>query len=362
MGVTHHRKLADVAGVDVVGVVDIDAVRRSYAEEDGLVVYPDLEAALVDDSFDFVFVCTPNDSHRPIAEVSLRAGKHVICEKPAMMSAGELEGIVDLATAEGLIFAVHQNRRWDEDYLAMKSLYDDRTLGPVHFIETRIHGSRGIPGDWRREKSRGGGMLLDWGVHLLDRLLVMVDSKVVGVYGRLSYVRGHDVEDGFSAYLTFANGVEALVDVSTTSYIPVPKWRMQGRWGTATIEDWEMNGKVLVHTRGDEADAVPIAAGAGMTKTMSPRQVDYQALRANDPAVEFQPLPRIDADIGDFYRNVLAAADGREPLLVKNEEVLRTMRLLQAIEESHRERQVVAFESAEQEELIIQTPSTRERD
>jgi len=124
----------------------------------------------------------------------------------------------------------------------------------------------------------------------------------------------------------------------------------------------DVNGKVLVHTRGDEADAVPIAAGAGMTKTMSPRQVDYQALRANDPAVEFQPLPRIDADIGDFYRNVLAAADGREPLLVKNEEVLRTMRLLQAIEESHRERQVVAFESAEQEELIIQTPSTRERD
>jgi len=348
MGVTHFEKLADVDGVEVVGAVDIDPAREHYAAEDGLHVYPDLEAALADDGVDFVFVCTPNDSHRSIAEAALRAGKHVMCEKPAMLDSEELAAVTSLAVATGRVFAVHQNRRWDEDYLSIKHLYDDETIGRIGYIETRVHGSRGIPGDWRARKAQGGGMLLDWGVHLVDRLLLMVDSPVVGVYGRLSFVLGKEVEDGFKAYLTFANGVEALVDVSTTNYIPLPKWLVQSVRGTATIDDWQMNGKVLFHaeTLDEEDDAEPIAAGAGMTKTMAPRKVDFKALVANDPAVEFLPLPRVDTDVKGFYRNALAAADGGAPLLVAHAELLRTMRLLEAIEESHRTGQVVAFEPA----------------
>jgi predicted dehydrogenase len=346
MGVTHRKKLATVEGVEVVGAVDIDPVREQYADEDGLHVYPNLTAALEDESTDFVFICTPNDSHRPIAEAALGAGKHVMCEKPAMLSSAELETVVALAEEKGLVFAVHQNRRWDEDFLSIKALYDGLTIGPIHYIETRSHGSRGIPGDWRKLKASGGGMLLDWGVHLVDRLLILVGSPVVGVFGRLSYVLGNEVEDGFKAYLTFANGVEALIDVSTTSYIPLPKWLVQSTRGSATIDDWEMNGKVLFHERGEEADAIPVVAGSGMTKTMAPRQVDFRALRSNDPAVKFRPLPRPPSDVTEFYRNALAVADGRADLVVKNEQVLRTMRLLEAIAESHLTSQVIAFEPA----------------
>ena len=75
-------------------------------------------------------------------------------------------------------------------------------------------------------------------------------------------------------------------------------------------------------------------------------KVDFMALRSNDPAVRFLPLPRIQTDVRDFYRNVLAAADGTAELIVKNEQALRTMRLLEAIAESHHTGRVVAFESA----------------
>ena len=344
MGIAQRRKLDELRGVTVAGAVDIDPVRERYASEDGLRVYPDLKAALSDDSVDIALISTPNDSHRAIAESALRAGKHVICEKPAMMSSTDLKAVISLARASGLVFAIHQNRRWDEDYLAMKLLYDRQTLGPVHYIESRVHGSRGIPGDWRKEHARGGGMLLDWGVHLIDRLLAMVASPVVSVFGRLSYVLGNEVDDGFKAYLTFANGVEALIDVSTTSLIPAPKWRMEGLNGTATIDDWDMHGSILVHDRSREVDAVPVAAGAGMTKTMAPREVDYQALRANDPAVTFLPIPRVEVDTMQFYRNVLAAAEGLDPLIVSHDHAVRTMRLLEAIADSHRLHGVVAFE------------------
>lgn len=190
-------------------------------------------------------------------------------------------------------------------------------------------------------------MLLDWGVHLVDRLLVMVDSPVVGVFGRLSYVLGHDVEDGFKAYLTFANGVDALVDVSTTSYVPLPKWLLQSARGTAVIDDWEMNGKVLYLQREGESDAMPIQAGAGMTKTMAPRLVDYKTRLSQDSAVTFLPLPRVAGDLGEFYRNVLDAADGQAELLITNEQVSRTLRVLEAIRESHEKGQVINCETGE---------------
>ena len=93
----------------------------------------------------------------------------------------------DKAVQTGKFLTVHQNRRWDEDFLAVKNLYDHGWMGTPFRIESRVHGSRGIPGDWRQKPERGGGMVLDWGVHLLDQALMMVPEKVVRVYACLLY-------------------------------------------------------------------------------------------------------------------------------------------------------------------------------
>ena len=87
---------------------------------------------------------------------------------------------------------VHQNRRWDEDYLTIKRIYDEGRLGRVFKIESRVHGSRGIPSDWRNQKAYGGGMVLDWGIHLLDQLLMMVKEPVVSVYADLDNVTNQE--------------------------------------------------------------------------------------------------------------------------------------------------------------------------
>jgi len=340
MGFTHINNLKAL-GVEVAGIVDIDPVARQEAAEAGLHVYPDLEAALADEKVDFVFICTPNEVHRPIALAALAAGKHVITEKPAMLNSAEIEEVMAAAQAADKKFIVHQNRRWDEDYLVMKALHDGRTLGEVTFIETRVDGSRGIPGDWRRDPNRGGGMVLDWGVHLVDRLLCMIPSPVKTVYGRLSYALDAPVEDGFTIYLTFANGVEALVACTTDNYAPRAKFHLTGKRGTATVDDWQMNGKIVRRVEDVEPDAVPIVAGKGMTKTMAPRIVDYAQLAKVQDNVEVLPLPRIDSDINDFYRNALAAADGTAEQAVSTPSVLRCMRVLEAARVSHETNTVV---------------------
>lgn len=334
MGFTHINNLKAL-GVDVAGIVDIDPVAEREAAMAGLHVYPTLEDACADQSVDFLFICTPNEVHRPIALAGLAAGKHVITEKPAMLNSAEIDEVSAAADAAGRLFIVHQNRRWDEDYLAMKQLYTEQAIGEVTFIETRVDGSRGIPGDWRRDPDRGGGMVLDWGVHLVDRLLCMVPSPVRTVYGRLSYALGAPVEDGFTAYLTFANGVEALVACTTDNYAPRAKFHMTGRRGTATVDDWELHGKIVRRVADIEPDATPIVAGKGMTKTMAPRIVDYAKLAKVQDNVEVLPLPRVESDINDFYRNAIAAAEGTEPPAVTNGSVLRCMRVLEALRRSH---------------------------
>jgi predicted dehydrogenase len=114
---------------------------------------------------------------------------------------------------------VHQNRRWDDDFLIIKKLVEEQKLGHVFRIESRVHGSRGIPGDWRKEKVHGGGMVLDWGVHLLDQILYMYgDRKIETVYASLTNITNQEVDDGFTAILTFEGGTEVLVEVGTNNH------------------------------------------------------------------------------------------------------------------------------------------------
>ena len=85
--------------------------------------------------------------------------------------------MMDAAERTGNFLTVHQNRRWDEDFWTVKKILEEGKLGEVFRIESRVHGSRGIPGDWRQEKEHGGGMVLDWGVHLLDQAMLDVYKR-----------------------------------------------------------------------------------------------------------------------------------------------------------------------------------------
>ena len=176
MGNWHRELIETIDGLEVAGIYDISEARVKFAEEVGVKAYESLDALLEDERIDIVLVSTPNDLHNPIAIKAMRAGKNVVSEKPVTLSSKDLQEMIDVSKETGKLFTVHQNRRWDEDFLTMKKIYDEQLLGDVYRIESRVHGSRGIPGDWRQEKEHGGGMVLDWGVHLLDQILLMMGT------------------------------------------------------------------------------------------------------------------------------------------------------------------------------------------
>jgi len=335
MGSWHAKLLRSMSEVNLKGIYDILPERAQAARDGGIFAYETFNAVLEDKTVELIVIAIPNDQHRDIAIKVMEAGKNVICEKPVALSSVELQDMIDAAVKNNVVFTVHQNRRWDEDFLTIKQIFENNMLGNVFNIESRVHGSRGIPGDWRNTKKCGGGMVMDWGVHLIDQVLMMLAGrKLLSLYATLSYVTNEEVDDGFKILFNFENNLSCQVEVGTSNFISLPRWYIEGENGTAIIEDWSLNGKIVMVSDWENRDAVPVVTSAGITKTMAPR--------TNETIQEY-PLPKVSSDVKDFYRNVVKAIDGIEEIIVKHEEIMKSMQVMEAVMQSAQTNQVVYF-------------------
>ena len=332
MGGWHTQHLLKSDVFELAGIYDIKEERRALAESRGIHAYATREELLADPRIELVTIATPNDTHEEIAIAALRAGKNVICEKPVTLSMESLERMIAVAEECGKIFTVHQNRRFDVDYLAMKQLHDSGEIGDVIRLESRVHGSRGIPSDWRGMKEYGGGMLYDWGIHLIDQVLMVLGWDVDTVRCRMDHITNQEVDDGFQLEITFKSGAFAYVELGTYNFIPLPRFYMKGTKGTALITDWREETQVVKCKHWHESEVLPVETAAGLTKTMAPR---------DSVTVDEYRLPRPASDVHDYYRNIAQAIDGKATQLVTHEQMRIDLRLIQC-----------AFESAERGETV----------
>ena len=333
----HFNLIEELDNIEVVGVWDTDESRLALGVANGVIAYESLDALLADSQINIVLIATPNDSHREIAIAAMNAGKNVVVEKPVTLNSEDLQAMITVSEETGMLFTVHQNRRWDEDFLMVCKIIEENQLGEIFGIESRVHGSRGIPGDWRQLKEHGGGMVLDWGVHMFDQIFLMFPGvKLKTVHAITTSVTNQLVDDGFRCELLFENGIRVLVEVGTSNFISLPRWYVQGLNGTAVIEDFDKNGKMVIAVGENEKDIVPVITAAGLTKTMAPRR---------DDSIKEIPLPVVTADIKDFYQNVMATIEGREQSLIQLPEIARVMRLMEAVFASAEKNEVIRFES-----------------
>ena len=336
MGSFHYKKLLTEQEIVCTGVWDIKPERREYAESLGLHAYTSLEDLLADDGIEIVLIATPNDVHHPIALQALAAGKHVICEKPVTLNGALLTEMLEAADKAGKLLTVHQNRRWDRGYVIMQQILDEGILGDLYRIESRVHGAHGIPGDWRQDPKQGGGMVYDWGIHLLDQAVMLFpDAKIKSVYATLNHVTNEQTDDGFFIDLLFDNGIHYVVEVGTSHCITLPRWMVLGRDGTLMLDKWGLEGKIVCAHGEDDKDVVPVVTAAGLTKTMAPRR---------EETIQTLDIPDIWPDLGEYYRNITAVLEGRESPIVTPAQMLRVMRLIDTVFEAARVGQVLPFE------------------
>ena len=338
MGHFHGRQMMkeEIPGIELIGVFDIDEKQLEDARAHGIEAFESREALLSDPRIDVVVIATPNDYHKEIAIDAMAHGKNVVSEKPVTLCPADLEEMIAAANKYGKLFTVHQNRRFDGDFLLAKHIMETENLGGVFRVESRVHGSRGIPSGWREEKEHGGGMLYDWGVHMLDQMLWFMRDKaeLVSVYSTMTHITNAECDDGFSVLCKFSNGMEWIIEIDTNNFISLPRWYILGVNGSAVIEDWDLNGKIVKVTDFSKQDSAPIVAGMGITRTMAPR---------TEETIKTFPLQKegFEGDWNGYYRNLIAAINGEEDILVTHDQQRKLLRVIEAIFKSAAANEVV---------------------
>lgn len=331
MGSWHYRQISEkVPAIHVKGAFDIRPEAMENVRDAGLYAYSSLEELLGDAEVQIVTIATPNNFHKDLSIAALRAGKNVICEKPVTLCADELEEIIAVSKETGKLFSIHQNRRWDKDYrIVMEAIRQD-LIGEPYFIESKVQGSRRSMHGWRGHKLNGGGMLLDWGVHLIDQIMNLIDSPVVSVQGYLLGIYSDEVDDNIKVALTFENGVVAMLEMATNCLINAPRWHVSGKEGTLVIDNWSCTGKI-VRLKNDSAmqwaDDI-VYTEAGPTRTMAPRPTET--------TLEL-PLPEVNSSWAEYYNNIADVLAGKAELIVRPEQALRVMKVIDLLFESQKD-------------------------
>lgn len=184
-----------------------------------------------DSDIDLVIITAPNDVHFSLAKLALENNKHVILEKPFVTSSAQGEALIALAEQKNLVLSVYQNRRWDGDFLTVKKLINENTLGNVKYFETHFDRFRPeIRQRWRETATEGGGILFDLGPHLIDQTLQLFGMpSAITAHCRILREGSNNV-DLFNITLHYPDKI-AVLQASLFCAGPNTRFKVQGDLG-----------------------------------------------------------------------------------------------------------------------------------
>lgn len=328
----HMPSLKAIGNVEMVAFCDLieekaQKAAQNYGTADAK-VYTDYKELIKDKTIEVIHVCTPNKSHAQITIDSLKADKHVMCEKPMAKTAAEALRMVETAKETGKKLTIGYQHRHKAESTFLKSVVDRGDLGEIYFAKSFAVRRRGTPnwGVFLNEEEQGGGPLIDIGTHSLDLTLWLMNNykpkMVVGTkYKMLTNpdcanpwgawdVKQHTVEDSAFGFIVMENGATIILETS---------------WALNTIEPVEEGSLALC---GNKAGA-QIKNGLSINKDEFGRLIEikpdlrtggvafYGGTNDSPPVIEARRW--IDAIINDT------------DVLVKPEEACVVSQILEAI-------------------------------
>ncbi len=209
--------------------------RQTTVQHGARRVYTDYAAMLEDREIDAVVLCLPHFLHESATVAAVRAGKHVLCEKPMALNADEARRMVRAAEEHGVRLMIGQSRRFYDAVLASRRLVQEDRLGRLVAINEWNYSLRleDHPSTWRPDLQKSGGRIMPfWGVHLLDYILWMFDARPRTVAARMASVNPNwQGEDEAIVLLGFDGGGMASIHLSWNARIrPThPRQEVTGR-------------------------------------------------------------------------------------------------------------------------------------
>ncbi len=236
MGYLHGLAATETDGLALVAAADSAPERLVAARAD----FPDLAghasagSLAADPAVDIAIIATPPVFHAELALELLRAGKHVVIEKPMCLRRDDADAIIETAREHDRTVTVHQSRRWDRDWLAVRNVTGRGDIGEVFNIETFVGGFEHPCRAWHSEESVSGGAIYDWGSHHIDWIIQLYGSAPSRVLCSAHTRVWHDTTnaDQLSLWMQWADGREATFRQSDVCAIRRPKFHIEGTRGT----------------------------------------------------------------------------------------------------------------------------------
>ncbi|MGN7972073.1 oxidoreductase [Serratia sp. 22264] len=201
----HAPLIVGTPGVELAAVSSSDA-GKVHADWPAMTVVSDPQALFDDPSIDLIVIPTPNDTHFPLAQQAMAAGKHVVVDKPFTVTLSQAQELKRQAEQSGTLLSVFHNRRWDSDFLTLKALLKEGALGEVVYFESHFDRFRPeVRQRWREQAGAGTGIWYDLGPHLIDQALQLF-GKPQTLFVDLGELRpGSQSVDYFHAVLNYGN-------------------------------------------------------------------------------------------------------------------------------------------------------------
>jgi predicted dehydrogenase len=222
------------------GVVTRDAKKAEAYP--GVAAWALLDAALEDDAIDAVYIASPVALHAEQTIACLKAGKHVLCEKPVAMNFAQAETMVRAAQESGRLLGVSYFRRLFPKLIRAKELIAEGAIGQPTLVEANCHSwleseERG----WLRDPAlAGGGPLYDIGSHRIDAMNYLFGRPERAMGLRSNAVHAMGVEDSATVLIGYGGGVHGVVDVRWNSRVARDQFRVIGTEGEIVLDP--MNG------------------------------------------------------------------------------------------------------------------------
>ncbi|PHM65402.1 dehydrogenase [Xenorhabdus stockiae] len=327
----HAPLIAGTPNVELVAISSSDAekVKKDWP---GINVVSSPEALFNDPDIDLIVIPTPNDTHFPLAQKALAAGKHVVVDKPFTITVAEAEALKKQAEEANLLLSVFHNRRWDSGFLTVQSLLKDNVLGELKYYESHFDRYRpAVRQRWREAAGAGSGIWYDLGPHLLDQA-VQLFGKPQAITTDLGIIRPNaETADYFHAQLKYPT-LKVVLHASMLVAAESPIYTLHGmsssyvKYGLDTQEDCLKAGESLTQENwGYDARDGHVTASQ------------------NDNLIT-QTVPNLPGNYGAYYAAVRDAILAGKPNPVTAEEAILIMKLIEAGEKSAKEQRTVVID------------------
>jgi len=333
-GLVFHVPLLHVnPGFEIVKIVE-----RSYKGSEerypNVHVVKSVEELLEDNEIELVVVNTPDATHFEYCKMALEAGKHVIVEKPFAMTSEEAEQLINVAKTQEKVLSVFQNRRWDGDFLTVKKVIQDKLLGRLVSFESHFDRYRNFikPNTWKEEHLAGAEIVYNLGSHMIDQAydlfgmpnsisadigIQRTDGKADDFYNII--LRYDDVFVNLkSSYLVREEGPRYIVHGTEGSFL---------KWGLDLQEADLKAGKYP-----DELDW-----GKEPKKLWGKLNTEIDGLHYTGR------IETIPGDYKAYYQNIYEVIRNDAELIVKPEQSLDVMRIIEAAMESNKRNISIMF-------------------